>query len=218
MTGKIQKETNKHNFLSGMLSFCILTAFGWNPLSNAQEESGASWLPKALADPYFEAIQAVSNYVLTREGCEVLLEAKLSETAASGNPKFILTCADRAKLTTSFVYWLSDVDSNFATDHYPEKLPEANTTQTLTESQRQLKLLIDNSELIASCKQQLQNQLGERLVVMNENAVSVSQRGKQPVNIAMEYQVGKGEFAPKFSAVCRLDSFNSLNLKIFPRP
>ncbi len=182
-----------------------------------QELDNSEWLPKTLAEPYSESLSIAAAYILTREGCDSLLEAKLSETSSTENPKFILTCADKSNGTANFVYWLSDIDNGFAGDRYPEKSQDEESAQTLSEFEAQLKLLSDNSQLIAACKLKLQELLGDREIIMAQDDIVVRQRGEQPANIHLNYQVGAGSYAPEFNAICRRDSFEAINLRVFSK-
>jgi hypothetical protein len=198
------------------LHFAIYFCAALPSIVLGQDLDNSVWLPKTLAEPYAEALSTASQYILTRAGCDRLLEAKLSENSANDNPKFILTCADERNTTANFVYWQSDIDSGFAADNYPEKTQDKAAAETLTEYEAQLKLQSDNRDLIASCKSHLQDLLGDREVVMRDSDIELSQRGDQPVTVSLSYQVGAGAYAPKFSAICRRDSFNVLNLRVFP--
>jgi len=183
----------------------------------AQDASNPEWLPKTLADSYAEALSAATDYVLTREGCARLIEAKLSESSNLGDPKFILTCADSSGVTANFVIWQRDIDNNFSDNRYREKSQDKNLTLILSPVEAQRKLQLENSGLIDQCKDQLQTLLESREIVMAESDIHLSQRGEQPVSVNFNYQVGAGDYAPKFSAICRRDSFNDLNLQTFSR-
>lgn len=203
--------TLQHFFMA--LGLCIaLPCF-----ASEQGSLQAGWLPKTLAEPYKESLLITSNYILSREGCDRLLEAKLSENSTSDNPKFILTCADRRNATANFVYWQSDVESGFANDSYPEKNPDSNSSQTLSEHEARLKLRLDNEDLLSACKLHLQDLLDSRTPIIKESEIDISQRGQQPVVVNFNYQVGTGPYAPKFTAVCRRDSFEAVNLRSFSR-
>ena len=201
------------NSLSPIVVSCLF--FTAAPIATGQELDSAGWLPKTLTKPYSESLATASTYVLSREGCDRLLEAKLSESTNSQNPKFILTCGDKNSETTNFVYWQSDIDSNFVHDSYPEKVQDKDEARALGKVEIQLKLRSDNHELIAACKLRLQDLLEEREIVLKDSDIEISQRGEQPVNVNLNYQIGNGPYAPKFSAICRRDSFDALNLRVF---
>ncbi len=185
--------------------------------ASEQGPNQAGWLPKTLAEPFEESLLIASRYILSREGCDRLLEAKLSENSSPDNPKFIFTCADRRNATANFVYWQSDVDTNFVNDSYPVKNPDSDSTETLSEYEARLQLRLNNEDLVSACKLQLQELLGTRPIHIEESGIDVSQRGEQPVVVNFNYQVGTGAYAPKFTAVCRRDSFKAVNLRSFSR-
>ncbi|MFT4863175.1 MAG: hypothetical protein ACI95C_002404 [Pseudohongiellaceae bacterium] len=198
---------------AGSIGLCLVLSI--NVLGQDLDNSG--WLPKTLAEPYSESLSIAATYILTREGCDSLLEAKLSENSSIENPKFILTCAGKSNVTANFVYWLSDINSGFAGERYPEKIQNEESARALSKYEAQLKLSSDNSQLIAACKLKLQELLGDREIIMTPDEVEISQRGDQPVSVNLNYHVGTGSYAPTFSAICRRDSFDAINLRVFSK-
>lgn len=197
------------------LAILLCVALSNNGLGQDLDKAG--WLPKTLAESYSQSLLLASNHILTREGCDLLLEAKISENSQPDNPKFILTCADKHQVTANFVYWQSDVNSGFANDSYPEKRLDLDSIETLSEHEAKLKLRSENTDLIAACTAELIDLLDDRPLLLKASGIDVSQRGTQPVVVSLDYQVGDSSYAPKFSAICRRDSFDAINLRIFSK-
>jgi hypothetical protein len=118
--------------------------------------------------------------------------------------------------TLNFVYWQSDIEDGFSGVTYPEK--QEKQVFSVAEQQRLklLKLRDDNSDLIANCQTQLESKLGDS-ALYSESDVMISQRGEQLPIVYIEYSAGQSEFSPLYTATCRRDISQSIQMTIFPR-
>lgn len=216
-TYKKKRLTSALPYYSRAIYLSCFCAAYWGT-AFAADANNPGWLPLKLSETLSNSLTQVSEHVLTRQGCESLIEAKVSENTDRENPKFIITCTNRQNQTLSFIYWQSDVENSFNTISYPEKTLDQSLDEEELFLLAQRKIREDNSHLITACQDSLIQQLSPRQLVLNQENIHITQRGELPAVVNMDYQVGEGEFAPKFTATCRRNSSEALGLSIFPRP
>ena len=174
-----------------------------------------SWLPRTLNQSLRESLSEVIDHVSTRAGCLSVLEGKVSESGDRLNPKFIVTCSSVGNVTLNFVYWQSDIEDSFRGITYLEKQKEQVFSVAEQQRLKLLKLRNDNSELIANCQTQVESKLGDN-ALYSESDVKISQRGELPI-VYIEFSAGPSEFSPAYTATCRRDISQSIQMTIFLR-
>ncbi|MFT6092851.1 MAG: Spy/CpxP family protein refolding chaperone [Pseudohongiellaceae bacterium] len=183
----------------------------------ADDAELTSWLPRTLNQSLHEYLSKVVDHVTTRAGCINVLEAKVSEEVKQLNPKFIVTCSSMDNTTLNFVYWQSDIQNNFSGITYPEKQEKQIFSVAEQQRLRLLKLRSDNKDLMANCRAHLASKLSDNTAFYADNDVTISQRGEQYPVVYIEYSAGQSEFSLLYTATCRLDISQSIQMTIFPR-
>lgn len=181
------------------------------------ENEDKSWLPLTFNQSLQESLSKVAAHVTTRKGCLNVLEAKVSESSDPLNPKFIVTCSTSAPATLNFVYWLTDIESDFNGDTYLKK--QEIQVFSIEEQQRLdlEKLRDENIDLTENCQTQLAIQVGKKSAHYTADDVIISQRGEQSPVVYIEYSLGESEYAPLYTATCRRDINQATQMTIFPR-
>ncbi|MFT4886078.1 MAG: hypothetical protein ACJAY7_001892 [Pseudohongiellaceae bacterium] len=183
----------------------------------ADEAELTSWLPRTLNESLHEYLSKVVDHVTTRAGCINVLEAKVSEEVKQLNPKFIVTCSSIDNTTLNFVYWQSDIQNNFSGITYPKKQEQQVFSVPEQQRLKLVELRSDNKDLIANCQAHLASKLNDNAAFYGNNDVTISQRGGQFPVVYIEYSAGQSEFSLLYTATCRLDINQSIQMAIFPR-
>lgn len=201
-----------------LTAFCVALFLAAN--CNGQDASDSeaiAWLPLTLNQTLQDSLATVTTHVSTRRGCGEVLQAKVSENSDQENPKFIITCAGDSGGTLNFVYWQSDIDEGFSGDTYPKKQERQVYSEAEQVRLKLEKLRSDNADLIVNCQLQLQDKMGDREPIFEDEDVSIVQRGEQMPVVYIDYSAGASEYAPTYTATCKRGIQQPAQITIFRR-
>ncbi|NKB31505.1 MAG: hypothetical protein GKR91_00185 [Pseudomonadales bacterium] len=181
----------------------------------AQDSSPKIWLPVRHSESLKNDLDTVIVHAASRAACITIIEAKLSDSSAIDNAKFIITCESDTYGTQNLVYWRRDVRENFVNVAYLSK-EEALARQAQNEDGTPLMPESDKIMLIDHCKTALRETLDGNLPPMSEGDVHFRQRGENRFVIFMDYSNDSAILELNYTATCITDREANISLNVFP--
>jgi hypothetical protein len=211
------------------------TVFGQGPAAPAQAApvsgqlndqdigNAVVWLPLSLGEDQEDLLRKVLADSGNRQGCEEILEAKVSDGLELAKRRYIVTCRTGSGESMSLSYTISDIENDFAGYPVPRKSTNPELDAEAARSAAMQALLRQHSQLVSDCEQRLQERLNARiagperslgeLIAAQRNEVRARNNTTPTVYINFRLQgLGAGE---QSTALCKRSRLGQMQLAIY---